>query len=160
MRDETRAAAKGVGRWRVVPLVLVVAVAAILVVRQLRRGDVSGRDGPAGQGGGASGPVVCLRVDYGDGVQKDFTALPWHEGMTVERAMELATRHARGIAFRTRGSGDMAFLTSIDGLENEGSGEAARNWIYRVNGQEADRSFAACPLNAGDEVLWTFGAYE
>jgi len=35
--------------------------------------------------------------------------------------------------------GETAFLTQIDELENEGRG---RNWIYRVNGELAKKSFA------------------
>ncbi len=55
--------------------------------------------------------------------------------------------------FQERGSGATAFLTQLDDLKNEGSG---RNWIYRVNGQIADRSFAVYRLEAGDTVLWKF----
>ena len=40
---------------------------------------------------------VKLVVDYGDGVQKQFTQLPWKEGLTVLGATELAQRHSRPI---------------------------------------------------------------
>lgn len=96
---------------------------------------------------------VELVVNYGDGVEKRFTAVPWKEEMTVLDAMKHAQRHPRGIKFEYRGSGATAFLTQIDDLKNEGSG---RNWIYRVNGELATRSFAIQELERGDAVLWRF----
>ena len=101
-------------------------------------------------------PTVQLIVDYGDGVQKHFTALPWKEGMTVFDALEAAQKHPRGIKAVYRGKGETAFLTQIDDLENEGRG---RNWIYRVNGELAKKSFAILTLKAGDTILWFFGEY-
>lgn len=99
---------------------------------------------------------VRLVVDYGDGVQKHFTALAWHDGMTVLDAMQLAVKHPRGIKMKYRGKGATAFLTQIDELENEG---AKRNWIYRVNDKLGDRSFAIQTLKPGDTILWKFGEY-
>lgn len=98
-------------------------------------------------------PTVKVVIDYGDGVQKHFTALPWREGMTVRDALHAAQKHPRGVKFQERGSGATAFLTQLDDLKNEGGG---RNWIYRVNDQLADRSFAVFPLQVGDAVLWKF----
>lgn len=97
--------------------------------------------------------TVRVVIDYSDGVQKHFTAIPWREGMTVRDALLAAQEHRRGVKFQERGSGATAFLTQLDDLKNEGSG---RNWIYRVNGQIADRSFAVYRLEAGDTVLWKF----
>ncbi len=53
-----------------------------------------------------------------------------------------------------QGSGSSAFLTQIDDVTNEGAG--GRNWMYSVNGQRADRSFAIYELQPGDHVLWSF----
>ena len=97
--------------------------------------------------------TVRLVVDYGDGVAKHFNALPFRDEMTVLDAMKAAQEHRRGIKFEHRGSGATAFLTQIDEVKNEGSG---RNWVYRVNDQLADRSFAVYRLKAGDTVLWKF----
>ncbi len=102
------------------------------------------------------GNVVSLVVDYGDGVQKHFTQLEWREKMTVEDALNQAAAHPRGIRIETRGRADTAFLTAIDDVKNEGSG---RNWLYKVNGEKADRSIGIMPLSAGDAVLWEFRAF-
>jgi hypothetical protein len=96
---------------------------------------------------------VRLAIDYGDGAEKHFTALGWREGMTVLDAMKAAQEHPRGIKFQFRGSGATAFLTQIDDLKNQGSG---RNWLYRLNGELAERSFAIQKVQAGDAVLWKF----
>lgn len=101
-------------------------------------------------------PTVQLIIDYGDGVQKHFTTLEWKEGMTVLDAMAAAHKHPRGIKIVYRGKGETAFLTQIDELENEGRG---RNWVYRVNGELAKKSFAILTVKAADTILWTFGEY-
>ena len=54
-----------------------------------------------------------------------------------------------------KGSGESAFLTTIDGIENQG--DTGHNWTYSVNGKHADRSFEIYKLEPGDQVLWTFG---
>ncbi|MEE3372790.1 MAG: DUF4430 domain-containing protein [Planctomycetota bacterium] len=100
---------------------------------------------------------VQMIIDYGDGVQKHFTALSWKKGMTGLDALNQAKRHPRGIRFSYRGKGARGFLTAIDGLKNEGQG---KNWIYRVNGKLGDRSFAIQTLNPGDVTLWNFGQYK
>ena len=100
--------------------------------------------------------TVRLAIDYGDGVEKHFTSIGWKDKMTVLDAMLAARRHPRGIRFEFKGQGPTGFLTSIDGLENEGRG---RNWTYRVNGKLADESFAVRVLKPRDVVLWRFGKY-
>lgn len=98
--------------------------------------------------------TVELTIDYGDGVQKRFAALPWKEKMTAYDALKLASQHRRGIKETHTGSGESLFVTSIDGLNNEGVG---RNWLFEVNGAKADRSSGVYPLKAGDSILWRFG---
>lgn len=100
--------------------------------------------------------TVTLTVDYGDGFQKRFTAVPWRAEMTVLDMMKHAEKHARGIRMTYRGTGSTALLLQIDDLKNEGRG---RNWIYRVNGALADRSFGIRKLKANDVVLWRFEKY-
>jgi hypothetical protein len=99
-------------------------------------------------------PVVTLVVDFGDGVQKRFTAIPWKEEMTVLDALEHARRHPRGIRFEHRGSGRTAFLLEIDGLRNEGA--TGRNWIFMVNEKLARQSCGVTVLEAEDTVVWEF----
>lgn len=100
--------------------------------------------------------IVAVVIDYGDGVQKHFTAIEWKTGFTVLDAMRAAKAHPRGIRFEYQGDGAKALLTTIDDLKNEGKG---RNWIYRVNGKLADTSFGVRELVAGDSVLWKFEVY-
>ena len=113
---------------------------------------------PAAPGASASAEKpVKLIVDYGDGVQKHFTALAWKKDMTVLDAMQMAAEHPRGITFEYRGRGSTALLVRIDNVKNEGAG---RNWIYRVNGKLADRSMGVWRLQPGDTILWSFAEYQ
>lgn len=108
----------------------------------------------AQEGRGEDKPrVVELTIDYGDGVEKRFKALRWKEKMTVLDALRQAQEHPRGVKFKFRGSGAAAFLTQIDDLTNEGNG---KNWMYRVNETEGDRSFGIYELEPEDSVLWKF----
>jgi len=100
-------------------------------------------------------PVVLI-IDYGDGVQKHFTKLVWRNEMTVLDAMLAAQAHPRGVRFEHQGSAATALLTRIDDVKNEGRG---RNWLFRVNGKLADRSFGIVPLQPGDTILWRFEEY-
>ena len=102
--------------------------------------------------------TVQLTVDYGDGVQKRFTSILWKEKMTILDALDAAAGHPRGIRFEYRASGSIALLTSIDDLKNQGG--RGSNWIYWVNEELGDRSFAIQELSAGDHVLWKYGTYE
>jgi hypothetical protein len=100
---------------------------------------------------------VCLIVDYGDGVQKHFTQLPWKAEMTVLDALLLARDHQRGIRLDYRGRAATSLVTQIDDLANQGGG--GRNWIYYVNKKPGSRSCGIQPLQAGDTVLWKFERY-
>lgn len=102
------------------------------------------------------GKVVALAIDFGDGFEKRYTALPWTAQMTVADALEAARRHPRGIQWEARGSGVHALLIKIDDLANEGRG---RNWIYRVNGKLAEVGIGEQKLEPGDSILWKFEEY-
>jgi len=98
--------------------------------------------------------TVRLTIDYGDGVEKTFSSLPWKEKMTVFDALQAAEKHPRGIRLSHTGSGEKTFITALDGLENQGADGA--NWRYEVNGQRGDVSAAVARLNAADKVVWRF----
>lgn len=161
MADEPQELPSGswtIGHW-LLPLLAVAALVVIVVARYPQRGDSPGQAANADRQGASAG-VIQLEIDYGDGVEKRLTALPWHAGMTVAGAMELAAEHRRGIRYTQEGSGKDALLVSIDDEKNEGGGPSSRNWIYSVNGVRGDRSFAIDELQPGDTVLWSFEAYE
>ena len=45
----------------------------------------------------AASETVRLVIDYNDGVEKHFTALPWKAGVTVFDLLQEAKRHPHGI---------------------------------------------------------------
>ena len=79
--------------------------------------------------------------------------------MTALDAMNLAKKGDEGITFKYRGKRSGAFLTSIDGVKNEGGGLAGRNWTYRVNDKLAKKSFAVQALAADDVLTWKFAPF-
>lgn len=99
---------------------------------------------------------IRLTIDYHDGVQKVFTALPHRPGITVFDALTEASRHPRGIALESKGRGETAFVLAIDSLANQGGGKESLNWQFLVNGELAKRGAGVTELKPGDQVTWTF----
>ena len=110
-----------------------------------------------GHGAAASADeTVRLIVDYGDGTSKTIANLPWAKGNTVLDAMKAAADRPHGISFGFTGSGDAAVVTKIDDVQNQGGGAAKKNWQFRVNGRDGDRSFAVFELQPRDLIVWRF----
>ena len=110
----------------------------------------------AGDWAHAQTATVRLVVDYGDGVIKTITGLPWAKGSTVLDVMNAAKDRAHGITFSYTGSEASAFLTRIDDVANEGGGGARKNWQLWVNTSYADRSFGVYEVQPLDVVFWRF----
>jgi uncharacterized protein DUF4430 len=114
----------------------------------------------AGDRAHAQPATVRLVVDYGDGVIKTITDLPWTKGSTVLHVMNAAKGRPHGITFSYTGSGASAFLTRIDDVANESGGGAKKNWQLWVNTGYADRSFGVYEVQALDVVFWRFTTQE
>jgi ABC-type glycerol-3-phosphate transport system substrate-binding protein len=110
----------------------------------------------AGDRAHAQTATVRLVVDYGDGVIKTITGLPWAKGSTVLDVMNAAKERPHGITFSYTGSGASAFLTRIDDVANEGGGGAKKNWQLWVNTSYAERSFGVYEVQPLDVVFWRF----
>ena len=114
----------------------------------------------AGDHAHAQSATVRLVVDYGDGVIKTITGLPWAKGSTVLDVMNAAKDRPHGITFSYTGSGASAFLTRIDDVANEGGAAAQKNWQLWVNTSYADRGFGAYEVQPLDVVFWRFTTQE
>jgi hypothetical protein len=115
-------------------------------------------DGPSASAA-ALGQVVQLVIDYGDGAQKRFSAIPWRDGMTVLDVLHSAQQSPHGITLTVRGSGEAALLTKLDDQANEESAAGARNWLFYINDHLADKSLGAATVKSGDTILWKFERY-
>ena len=104
----------------------------------------------------AQSATVRLVVDYGDGVIKTITGLPWAKGSTVLDVMNAAKDRPHGITFSYTGSGASAFLTRIDDVANEGGAAAKKNWQLWVNTSNAERSIGVYEVQPLDVVFWRF----
>jgi hypothetical protein len=114
----------------------------------------------AGDRAQAQSATVRLVIDYGDGVSKTITGLPWAKGSTVLDVMNAAKSRPHGITFSYTGSGTSAFLTHIDNTANEGGGGVKKNWQLWVNTSYADKSFAVYEVQPLDVVFWRFTMQE
>lgn len=142
--------------WRL-PLLLAIVLLAVVLLRSASIRESTTDTGPdsttmAGAEDDAAAEAVSLTIDFGDGRVESYEPVAWREGMTVRELTRETPRGDRRL--EVRGTGETAFLASLDGLANEGSG--GRNWLYSVNGESGDRSFAIRELKPGDHVLWAF----
>jgi hypothetical protein len=158
--EESSPTCKTCSSWWRLPLLLALVLAAIWLVRGrgMREGahDLKAGGGDEAAFADTIGPrkmAVSLAINFGNGKRTVFPPVAWRKGITVQEAMSQTFRN--DARFVVQGSGESAFLTSVDGVANEGAG--GRNWTYTVNGKHADRSFAVYTLEPGDQVLWTFG---
>jgi len=110
----------------------------------------------AGERARAQTATVRLVVDYGDGVIKTITGLPWAKGSTVLDVMNAAKDRPHGISFSYSGSVASAFLTRIDDIANEGGAATKKNWQLWVNTSYADKSFGVYEVQPLDVVFWRF----
>ena len=103
---------------------------------------------------------VLLVIDFAG--ESENIEIEWavesSKSMSVLELMELASEGDQGFEFIFTGSGETAFLKSINGINNEGAG--GKNWVYRVNEELAETSFGVCQVESGDSVSWKLGSYE
>jgi hypothetical protein len=145
------------GAWWRLPLLLVVVFAAIIAARNSRLQERTATPRPvaAPQSAADSGKSVSLTIEYGAGRKREFTAVPWHDGMTIDDLMNAATQLPDPISYGVAGDHALTMLTRIDNTYNQWEGGS--NWTYKVNDVPGDRSLAIYELRPGDRVLWTFG---
>jgi Domain of unknown function (DUF4430) len=108
-------------------------------------------------GSAAMHDTVALVVDFGDGSQKAYPAIPWHAGMTVWDLLVAAEHLPHPIAVRKTGlTRRDYFVTRIDDATNEGGGSGKRNWLYWLDGAMAQMGVGTQQVNAGQTVLFKF----
>lgn len=99
--------------------------------------------------------TVVLEVDFGGKKTSKTIDVVCSPKSTVLSSLERA-QNMKKLEFKFRGTGETAFVTSIDGVDNEGAD--GENWTYRVNDELGDRSAGILGVKPGDTILWSFGA--
>lgn len=94
---------------------------------------------------------VTVVIDSGEGKAKTYNEVGVTEKSTVINALE--NLKSRGLSFESRGSGATAFVESINGIKNTGSG---KNWIYYVNDKKSTVGAGVYVLKPDDIVLWKY----
>jgi Domain of unknown function (DUF4430) len=148
-------ASSGASWWRL-PLLLAVVLVAIIAARSAHLPERSrNAERAVGPPPAETGKFVSLEIDYGDGKKREFEAIPWHPGMTVDDMMLAASRVPSGIVYLEIGERASALVTRIDDKVNDWP--QGRSWTYQVNDKPADRSVGVFELQPGDRVLWAYG---
>ncbi|MEM7052865.1 MAG: DUF4430 domain-containing protein [Acidobacteriota bacterium] len=83
--------------------------------------------------------------------------IPISDGTTtvLDLMDEAETDCNPAITYTYSGSGDSAFLESIDGVENDQDSNGYY-WVYEVNGVSPSVGFGAYVLSDGDSVAWDY----
>lgn len=102
------------------------------------------------------GQTVSMTIDFGNGARREFDALPWTEGLTLGQLMRRMADFRPALAYTQKGEGEMGFLTSLEGVANDGA--SGRYWFYAVDDDRGQASFDIQPLQPGARVLWVFKA--
>lgn len=117
-------------------------------------------EGPAPVAPTSTRPAARLVIDYGDGVEKHFVALPWDEAATVADGLRAAAEHDRGIELQSRGAGENFFVEAIDGAVGGAEiGGKPVFWTYRINGEKQKIGAGVRKIAPGDEVRWNYGPF-
>ncbi len=97
-----------------------------------------------------------LTIDGGDDEKSASWPLNCPPETTVLGAMQRA-QQAGLLKLTSSGNGEMAFVSAIDGVENEGGN--GKHWIFYINGEIAKRGCGAVVIQPFDEIDWRFEVY-
>lgn len=97
--------------------------------------------------------TVSLKVDFGGDKPDKQIDVVCSADSTVLLSLQRA-QNMNELAFQSSGSGETAFVQSIDGVDNETDG---KSWIYHVNDELADKSAGIKTVKPGDVITWSYG---
>jgi len=98
---------------------------------------------------------VDLEIDFQSQREKIEASVPCSADSTVFSILARA-KNLNDFVFESRGTVPAnIFVTSIGGVENQ----AVLGWMFRVNGELADKGCGEFAVAPGDHVQWVFGNY-
>jgi hypothetical protein len=99
--------------------------------------------------------TATVAIDYGGEAENRTLELPHVADTTLLAALRAAA--ARGeLEIEVTGEGTNAHVRGIDGVQDEGAGDAARNWQLWVNGDYATKGAGSLVVEPGDEFEWKY----
>ena len=149
------------GGFKATPFIIVAVLVCVFAFIQVQRkiSNRAAREEAKIRESAIANSAVALSVTWSNSKRLPLYEEKWYSGMTV-RDLMLSAQDDEVLTFEETGEGDAAMLTSIGDTKNEGGGTESQNWIFRVNGEMADRSFGIYDLEKGDIVSWEFTTYE
>ncbi len=98
--------------------------------------------------------MISIIGDEKKGVILEPTYMEWHDGDNVLDVLKQVTK-AHRIPLEYRGSGMLSYVEGIANLYEFDQG-AGSGWLFKINGQFAEKSAGAVKLNKGDVVEWIY----
>jgi hypothetical protein len=146
----------GMGGFPMRRMIFGIAMLSLAVVLACGGSVTAGSAAQAQQGGSTANLFVDWGSEFHDPAWQACDDLSIDTGSTVLDLMnEAAEECDPPIPFTYTGSGQSAFLTSIDGVANNQNNNGYY-WVYFVNGQAPQVGFGAYTLSAGDSVAWDY----
>ena len=100
----------------------------------------------------AADPIsVEITIETGESEDPTTHTVKVPAGATIAEAM---AKLPDELQIETSGSGNMTFLSSINGKSTAGS----EGWIFYVNDEWANQGIGAFTLSEGDQVRWKYGS--
>jgi hypothetical protein len=98
--------------------------------------------------------TLSVKGDAERGVIINPTSIEIHESMSVLEVL-LACAKQKGISLNYSGTGMMAYVIGIEGLNERDRGDLS-GWVYRVNGVMAQKSAGSFIVKDGDKIEWLY----
>lgn len=98
--------------------------------------------------------TISITGDEQKGIILEPTSIDWQDGDSVLDVLKQVTKSNR-IPLEYRGSGILGYVEGIANLYEFDQG-AGSGWLFKVNGQFADKSAGAVKLSKGDVVEWIY----
>lgn len=97
---------------------------------------------------------ISIIGDEQKGIILESISVDWQDGDSVLDVLKQVTKSNR-IPLEYRGSGILSYVEGIANLYEFDQG-AGSGWLFKVNGQFADKSAGAVKLSKGDVVEWIY----
>jgi hypothetical protein len=98
--------------------------------------------------------TISIRGDEQKGTILEPTDIEWHDEDSVLDALIQVTKNHR-IPLEYRGRGILSYVEGIGNLYEFDKGPGS-GWLFKVNGEFADKSAGAVKLDKGDKVEWIY----
>ena len=95
--------------------------------------------------------TVQLKIDFAGQRDPISLSVPCSANSNALTSLQRAQEQG-DLEFESIGSGESAFVVSIEGIKNAGG--QGNNWVFRINGITANMGCGVFRVKPGDEIEW------